>query len=81
MVMAVSTFSVLAGGNSPCGSLAARTEPVLALAMRYADAGTAGSGPSVVRVAHDNASTGQLRPAHLVPRHRLGAVHERADPA
>src|SRR5258708_7792690 len=44
MVMAVRTFSVLAGGNSPCGSLAARTEPVLAVAMRYADAGTAGRG-------------------------------------
>ena len=33
MVMAVSTFSVLAGGNSPCASLAASTVPVLASAI------------------------------------------------
>ena len=33
MVIAVSTFSVLAGGNRPCASLAASTWPVLALAM------------------------------------------------
>ena len=33
MVMAVSTLSVLAGGYRPCGSLAASTWPVLALAM------------------------------------------------
>src|ERR1019366_4350347 len=43
-VIAVSTFSVLAGGNSPCASLAARTCPVLASAITYAAAGTLGSG-------------------------------------
>ncbi len=43
MVIAVSTFSVLAGGNSPWASLAASTAPVLALAIRYAEAGTTGS--------------------------------------
>ena len=44
IVIAVSTLSVLAGGNRPCGSFAARTWPVLAFAITYAEAGTAGSG-------------------------------------
>src|SRR5215469_7032787 len=43
-VTAVSTFSVLAGPYSPCGSLAASTWPVSALATTHADAGTLGSG-------------------------------------
>src|SRR5215831_11285261 len=42
--MAVSTLSVLAGPYSPCGSLAASTWPVSALAITHADAGTLGSG-------------------------------------
>ena len=47
MVMAVSTFSVLAGGYRPCGSLAASTWPVLAFAMTQAEAGTRGRGIAV----------------------------------
>src|SRR5215469_9198644 len=43
-VTAVSTLSVLAGPNSPCGSLAASTWPVFALAMTHADDGIWGSG-------------------------------------
>ena len=42
-LIAVSTFSVLAGGNSPCGSLAASTWPVSASARTQAEAGTFGS--------------------------------------
>jgi hypothetical protein len=43
-VTAVSTLSVLAGPNSPCGSLAASTWPVLAFAMTHAEAGMSGTG-------------------------------------
>src|ERR1700722_10313571 len=42
-VIAVSTFIVLAGPNRPCGSFAASTCPVLALATTQAEAGTAGT--------------------------------------
>src|SRR5258708_22775759 len=42
-VVAVSTLRVLAGPYSPCGSLAASTCPVPALATSQAEAGTSGS--------------------------------------
>src|SRR5215469_16317217 len=44
IVTAVSTLSVLAGPNWPCGSLAASTWPVFALAMTHADDGMSGNG-------------------------------------
>src|SRR5215469_9931353 len=43
-VTAVRTFNVLAGPNSPCGSLAASTWPVPAFAITHAEAGTSGIG-------------------------------------